>query len=264
MNNLSTYIQEVYEQQNDNEIHSIESSVVDEALYVVKHIIEIDSLSLLYLLSSLNLLNAAIKQKEHRGKLSYAKIKPRVTEVVENVLTQTQLFPETFTYYSKQERCMYFQLYGVVFSFHNILETELIKNSASENPPIVWLGVRLQRIAQKLFLYVKNGVEDRVVFANRRMEVEEKAVNTSAKKRNGYKVGTTDVETVVKKGETVVVTTELLASLKEGQYIGINYLSMRYYGTIDAISNQYIVLLSNGKRIKVSIGLLKTVEMFLG
>lgn len=53
---------------------------------------------------------------------------------------------------------MYIRCYGVQFSFHNIIITESISAfvDSKSNIPVQWDGVRLQPIAQDLFLLAKD------------------------------------------------------------------------------------------------------------
>ena len=75
-------------------------------------------------LCSLNLLNAAIKQKEFKNSLSYGYIKPCVSRFVEYVITHTEDGYVDEMYYNSDQNCMYIRCYGVQFSFHNIIITE--------------------------------------------------------------------------------------------------------------------------------------------
>ena len=109
-------------------------------------------------LCSLNLLNAAIKQKEFKNSLSYGYIKPCVSRFVEYVITHTEDSYVDEMYYNSDQNCMYIRCYGVQFSFHNIIITETISAfvDSKSNIPVQWDGVRLQPIAQYLFLLAKD------------------------------------------------------------------------------------------------------------
>lgn len=109
-------------------------------------------------LCSLNLLNAAIKQKEFKNSLSYGYIKPCVSRFVEYVITHTEDSYVNEMYYNSDQNCMYIRCYGVQFSFHNIIITETISAfvDSKSNIPVQWDGVRLQPIAQDLFLLAKD------------------------------------------------------------------------------------------------------------
>lgn len=54
---------------------------------------------------------------------------------------------------------MYFELSGIVFSFHHVpLTNEILKASFAN--PITWPGIRLQKIAHSLLNYTINSLED--------------------------------------------------------------------------------------------------------
>ena len=109
-------------------------------------------------LCSLNLLNAAIKQKKFKNSLSYGYIKPCVSRFVEYVITHTENSYVDEMYYNSDQNCMYIRCYGVQFSFHNIIITEIISAfvDSKSNIPVQWDGVRLQPIAQDLVLLAKD------------------------------------------------------------------------------------------------------------
>ena len=132
---------------------------VDKAITVVNNLTETDSKSLFYLLSAINLLNAAIKVKKYKSQLHYEFIKTKVSNIADNILNNPSYFDRTSVFYDSLQKCIYFNVYNVVFSFHYILETKLIKTMASKNEPIIWDGVKLQRIAQSVFIYAKEVYE---------------------------------------------------------------------------------------------------------
>lgn len=108
-------------------------------------------------LSSLNLMNAAIKQKEYKSVLSYSFIKPQVSRLVEFCISHGQEKYTDELFYDSQQHCMYIRCYGIQFSFHNIILTKTIQEFAHSalNIPIKWDGVRLQLIAVDLFVMAK-------------------------------------------------------------------------------------------------------------
>lgn len=60
---------------------------------------------------------------------------------------------------------MYIKLVTIVFSFHHVpMTSEILKASFSH--PIEWPGVRLQKIAKKLFLYAVNSIEKEIDIQN--------------------------------------------------------------------------------------------------
>lgn len=159
MNEVNEYILKTYNQLSENENLPIDDFIVDEAIAVVNNLTETDSKSLFYLLSAINLLNAAIKVKKYKSQLHYEFIKTKVSNIADNILNNPSHFDKTSVFYDINQKCIYLNVYNVVFSFHHIQETKLIKTIASKNEPIIWTGIRLQRIAQCIFIYAKEVYE---------------------------------------------------------------------------------------------------------
>ena len=155
MSKISEHIFRLYSQLVGDEIQPIDENVVDEAMDVINKINVTDANSLFYFLSAINLLNAAIKTEKYKSRLFYEFIKTRVSAVADCVLKNATSFYDSKLYYNKNQKCLYFEVYGVIFSFHQIKETKQILIVAANNPPITWTGVRLQRIAQNIFLFAK-------------------------------------------------------------------------------------------------------------
>ena len=155
MSTISEHIFGLYNQLDDDEIQPIDETVVDDAIGVINKISVSDADSLFYFLAAMNLLNAAIKTAKHKSQLFYGFIKTRVSKITDLILQNPSFYTDTSVYYDDKQRFMYFEVYGVIFSFHQVQETKLIKNIASKNDRIQWTGIRLQRIAQNIFLYAK-------------------------------------------------------------------------------------------------------------
>lgn len=111
-----------------------------------------DSSDVFHLLSCINLLNAAIKTPEWKDKLSYADIKSRAADLFTQCIRDAEEFPDVHCYYSRDERCAYMKVYGVLFSFHNIRTNDDIDAycSSSRNQRLRWEGIRLQMMAPKV------------------------------------------------------------------------------------------------------------------
>ena len=165
MNQSSEDIIKLYDQLEGNESQPIDGSIVDEAISVINNRSAIDSNSLFLLLSALNLLNAAVKTEKHKSQLYYGFIKSKVSKIADVIIQDPASFASTSLFYDSVQKCMYFEVFGVIFSFHQILETKLIKNVASRNTPIQWTGVRLQRIAQRVYELAKANFDNRNVMA---------------------------------------------------------------------------------------------------
>lgn len=155
MSKISEYISNLYNQLNENESQHIDDKNVDEAVSVINNTKLTDTYSLFYILSALNLLNAAIKIEHHKSQLFYGFIKSKVSKLADIFLVNSEKFENVAVYYDNNQKCIYFEVYGVIFSFHQIQESKLIKDTTSNNKPIIWAGIRLQRIAQGVFTYAK-------------------------------------------------------------------------------------------------------------
>lgn len=98
-----------------------------------------------------------------QNKLSYDFIKSNAAKLI----TITDEIKDTSIsyYYNKDEYCLYIKLVTIVFSFHHVpMTSEILKASFSH--PIEWPGVRLQKIAKKLFLYAVNSIEKEIDIQN--------------------------------------------------------------------------------------------------
>lgn len=111
-------------------------------------------------LCALNLLNALIKKKEYKEVLGYGMIKPNVMRLALYLgkSHRKELCEEVC--FQPEEDCLYLRCYGVQFCFHavniNVLEE---KCSQLCNYEAKWDGVRLQPIAEPLYLLAKETVE---------------------------------------------------------------------------------------------------------
>lgn len=155
MSTISEHIFSLYNQLKDNESQHIDDYVIDEAVSVVKNTELTDSYSLFYILAAVNLLNTAIKVERYKSQLFYGFIKSKISKLADISLVNPEKFEAVAIYYDNNQKCIYFDVYGVIFSFHQIQESKYIKNIASNNEPIIWAGIRLQRIAQSVFTYAK-------------------------------------------------------------------------------------------------------------
>ena len=139
-----------------------EDSVKDAIRYIDDFEIK-DSKSLFAIVAALNLLNAAVKKDNLKSSLYYAYIKTNVSKVANYYLSNEDKFGETTVYYEKTRKCFFFNIFGVIFSFHQVKETNQILNLAANLEPIIWPGIRLQRIAQSVFEFGKQMNERDIV-----------------------------------------------------------------------------------------------------
>ena len=114
-------------------------------------------------LCALNFLNASIKTECYKNKLSYDFIKSNAAKLI-TIVDEIKDTSVSY-YYNKDEYCLYIKLATIVFSFHNVpMTSEILKASFSH--PIEWPGVRLQKIAKKLFLSVVDSIEKEMDIQN--------------------------------------------------------------------------------------------------
>lgn len=116
--------------------------------------------ALLLRLCSLNLLNALVKQEEYKKVLNYGMIKPKVFYLIKNLSNKDLLGLCDEIYIKPSENCAYIRCYGFQFGFHNINAKAL----EEEFPQLVneegeWDGVRLQPIAEQLYVLAIEAVE---------------------------------------------------------------------------------------------------------
>lgn len=163
MNQISVDIIKLYNQLEGDESLPIDGSMVDDAISVINNRSAFDPNTLFLLLSAINLLNAAVKTEKYKSQLYYGFIKAKVSKIADTIIQNPTSFDGTSLFYDNVQKCMYFEVFGVIFSFHQILETKLIKNVASKKTPIQWTGVRLQRIAQSVYELAKVNCDKRNV-----------------------------------------------------------------------------------------------------
>ena len=151
--------------QNDPDELILESDedLVNMATKIVMYIHPQNQNEIFLHLCALNFLNASIKTECYKNKLSYDFIKSNAAKLI----TITDEIKDTSIsyYYNKDEYCLYIKLVTIVFSFHHVpMTSEILKASFSH--PIEWPGVRLQKIAKKLFLYAVNSIEKEIDIQN--------------------------------------------------------------------------------------------------
>ena len=137
-------------EKGDRTDKGIDEMVITEALGVATE--ECDTRdSFFRALSALNLLNSAIKDKRWRRQLSYAFIKGRATDLFEGWIRNP--VQGVKAYYDGKERAVFFEIDGVVFSYHNIRLSDTTRAfiRSAANRHIEWPGIRLQKIPVELF-----------------------------------------------------------------------------------------------------------------
>ena len=268
MNEAKKHILEIYNQLSENESLPIDDLVVEDAISVINNLTETDSKSLFYLLSAINLLNAAIKVEKHNAQIYYGFIKTKVSKIADNILRNPNSFCETSVFYDIHQKCIYFNVYNVVFSFHQILETKLIRNIASKNEPIIWSGIRLQRIAQNIFLYAKQMTNISITPS---MKESTPILNEKEPTRTEPKLfACPDCASMISVsaqfcphcGSTLMSTEQLLDGVKEGYLVRITYNGISSIGKIESTNHHCLTLLiQDDKWVKVRNTALDSVEL---
>ena len=165
MSEISERISAIYSTVADDEPRrDIAPSSVDQAIHVLRNYRIEDAKGLFYYMSAISLLNAAIKMPKYRKgdcrrkEINYNFIKGKARVVVEYVIAQRDFEGVTY-YYNAPERCLYVKVFDVVFSFHQVVETDFILHRAANQPHFEWPGIRLQWIAEEVFLIGKELIE---------------------------------------------------------------------------------------------------------
>lgn len=159
LNSIAGWIQN----EPDELILESDEDLVNMATKIVMYIHPQNQNEIFLHLCALNFLNASIKTECYKNKLSYDFIKSNAAKLI----TITDEIKDTSIsyYYNKDEYCLYIKLVTIVFSFHHVpMTSEILKASFSH--PIEWPGVRLQKIAKKLFLYAVNSIEKEIDIQN--------------------------------------------------------------------------------------------------
>lgn len=159
LNSIAGWIQN----EPDELILESDEDLVNMATKIVMYIHPQNQNEIFLHLCALNFLNASIKTECYKNKLSYDFIKFNAAKLI----TITDEIKDTSIsyYYNKDEYCLYIKLVTIVFSFHHVpMTSEILKASFSH--PIEWPGVRLQKIAKKLFLYAVNSIEKEIDIQN--------------------------------------------------------------------------------------------------
>ena len=221
----------------------------------------------------MNLLNAAIKTAQHKSQLSHAFIKTRVSKIADKILQNPSSFTETYLFYDNAQKCMYFEVYDVIFSFHQILETKLIKNIASKRNRIQWTGIRLQRIAQNIYLYAeqlfdnscKDDSEMKSIVINK-INNEKKFDEASNTKLFPCPDCGKEISIHAKMcpqcGNDLCANNELMDGIKEGYSIKITFNGNSNSGVLKTMDRHFVTLaLIDEKWVKIRTSAIDSIEL---
>ena len=143
-------VERIYRENENRTEKGIDEMIITEALGVATE--ECDTPEGFFrVLSALNLLNSAIKDRRWKRQLSYGFIKGRAADLFDKWINNP--VERVRAYYDEKEGAVFFEDFGVVFSYHNIRLSEGIRSfiGSESNRPIAWQGIRLQRIPVELF-----------------------------------------------------------------------------------------------------------------
>lgn len=246
MSEISKYVEEQYNRLVGEESMPISEDSVREAIRCIDDFDLKDSKSLFTIVAALNLLNAAIKKDDLKSTLYYSYIKNNVSKVADYYLSNSDKFEDVVVYYEIARKCLFLKIYDVVFSFHQIKETNKIISIATNSKPIVWPGIRLQRIAQSVFEYGKY------------MEKREDSVNREKKNKDISLIKTKFMSLVPcpdcgkmisssarfcpNCGFDYSVENEIVDNLKEGDRIQIDVQGSLKIGRLKTIGKTYMDL----------------------
>lgn len=143
-------VERIYSQNAIDAGRGIDEMVITEALAAATEECETKE-DYFRALSALNLLNAAIKDRRWKDQLSYGFIKGMAARLLEQWIEAP--VSGVRAYYDAVEGAVFFDVDGVIFSYHRIpLSPEIRTFTASAaNLRIEWKGVRLQRIPVRVF-----------------------------------------------------------------------------------------------------------------
>lgn len=143
-------VERIYKENENRTDKGLDELVITEALAAAANACD-NQEDYFKALSALNLLNSAIKDKRWKCQLSYGFIKGQASSLLEQWIKEPVEGVKAF--YDLRERAVFFDVAGVVFSYHNIRLSDTIRSfiKSAANKPIVWPGIRLQRIPVELF-----------------------------------------------------------------------------------------------------------------
>lgn len=158
-NEISSLISDWLKNVSDEQMLNMDEDLVGKAINIVIYLHPKNEDEVFLQLCALNLLNAAIKTELYKNDLSHDLIKSNAAKLVAVI---DSLKKDNISYfYNNEEDCLYFKLGDIVFSFHRVpLTSEILK--ASYSNPIVWPGIRLQKIAQPLLNHALKSIEDNI------------------------------------------------------------------------------------------------------
>lgn len=150
MRDFSTIVVSLFRQSQESQMKEITGNNVIDAMRVAQeNCYSLDDYFRCF--SALNLLNAAIKIPKWKKLLTYSFIKGHATRLWTHCIYHPAKGLDF--YYNTEDNVLYFRIYGVVFSYHNVTQNSKAKlfSEASKHTPIEWPGIRLQKFPVELW-----------------------------------------------------------------------------------------------------------------
>ena len=268
MSKISEQILQTYKQLKSNEQQPIGEDLVKKATSIINSITPVDSNSLFYVLAAINLLNAAIKTNQYKSQLFYGFFKSKASEIAEIYLRNTATFVDSRIYYDRPQKCLYFEVYEAVFSFHQVKETSILITKAAVMPPIQWSGIRLQRIAPYVFSCAQELYE-------RTPPHEQDSIPVST----APKLGIAEINNIITCpncqnpisqsalfcphcGLSLTNANEIVDGISEGDSIHISYDGNEKTGLVKRLGKLHIeITLEGGKWIRIKYDSISSIEL---
>ncbi len=143
-------VERIYNQNENRTDKGLNEMIITEALGVATEPCSTKD-DCFRVLSALNLLNSAIKDKRWKRQLSYGFIKGQAASLFNQWIAKPIQGVRAF--YNLEEGAVFFDVEGVVFSYHCIKLSDKVREfmRSESNRPIEWTGIRLQKIPVELF-----------------------------------------------------------------------------------------------------------------
>ena len=268
MNEVGNYVINLYSQMAEGDNMPISEEFVNKALNIVIYIHPNNEDEVFLKLCALNLLNAAIKTDSFKDYLSYDLIMSNAAKMIA-VIDNLNKKGITY-YYDKDESRLYFRLAGIVFGFHHApLTGEILKASFAN--PIIWPGIRLQKIAQPLLDYAVNLLKDDIEIpkyietyrlADREKLSDNNNVVATPDDRN--KSTTPNVHIPSGFSNDAQINQEsfdIINGIHIGDDVEINSYGVLKSGRISVLNKQFVQLeLSDNKSVRIRFDAISSIE----
>ena len=176
-NEISSLISDWIKNVSEEQMLSMDEDLVGKAINIVLYLHPKNEDEVFLQLCALNLLNAAIKTELYKDYLSHDLIKSNAAKLV-SVIDGLKKDIISY-YYNKEDNILYFKFGDIVFGFHRVPITNEILKASFANP-IIWPGIRLQRIAQPLLIHAIKSTEDnleiKAIIEKKTQDIDKKIV----------------------------------------------------------------------------------------